>query len=47
MHTIAPVSYTRLRAWAILARAALTPTAYPDVVTPVPLVLRTRRERLW
>ncbi|WP_051030277.1 MULTISPECIES: DNA processing protein DprA [Nocardia] len=32
MHTIAPVSDTRLRAWAILARAALTPTTYPDVV---------------
>ncbi|WP_157978267.1 MULTISPECIES: DNA-processing protein DprA [Nocardia] len=32
MHTIAPVSDTRLRAWAILARAALTATAYADVV---------------
>ncbi|WP_216917421.1 DNA-processing protein DprA [Nocardia noduli] len=32
MHTIAPVSDTRLRAWAVLARAALTPAAYPRVV---------------
>ncbi|WP_216918232.1 DNA-processing protein DprA [Nocardia noduli] len=32
MHTIAPVSDTRLRAWAILARAALLPSTYSRVV---------------
>ncbi|MET7772045.1 DNA-processing protein DprA [Nocardia sp. NPDC005366] len=32
MHTVAPVSDTRLRAWAVLARAALTPTTAARVV---------------